>query len=141
LFTGYRQDLPSVYAALDIFVLPSFNEGLPMTVIEAMASGTPVIASRVGAIPAVITHEQTGLLVEPGDTHGLARALDRLLGDPNLRHGLGQQGREHVRQHYTSRVMADQYLRMYEKVLEARRALFTLRDRPFDESRTGVNRV
>jgi glycosyltransferase involved in cell wall biosynthesis len=74
---------------MDLFVLPSLNEGMGRALIEAMASGLPVIASRVGGIPAVIDHERTGLLVSPGDAGALAEALRRLLDRPEWARQLG----------------------------------------------------
>jgi glycosyltransferase involved in cell wall biosynthesis len=114
---GQREDMPAVYAAMNIFVLPSLNEGLPMTVLEAMAASLPVIATRVGAIPAVIADGNTGLLVEPGDVPGLRSAIDRLLADSGLRRRLGQQARAHVLENYTSEIMARRYLELYDQVL------------------------
>ncbi len=84
VLAGQHSDMPGVYAAMDVFVLPSLNEGLPMTILEAMAASRPVIASRVGAIPKVIKDGETGLLVDPGDTDGLRNALARLLTDSDL---------------------------------------------------------
>src|SRR5438270_682481 len=79
-----HSDMPAIYAAMDIFVLPSLNEGLPMTILEAMAASKPVIATRVGAIPSVIKDGETGLLVNPEDVNGLRNALARLLTDSDL---------------------------------------------------------
>lgn len=117
LLAGQRNDMPAVYAAMDIFVLPSLNEGLPMTVLEAMASARPVIATRVGAVPSVVLDGETGLLVEPRDAAGLAKAISKLLTDPDLGRRLGARAREWVRQNYTSDAMAQKYRQMYEEVL------------------------
>jgi glycosyltransferase involved in cell wall biosynthesis len=116
-FAGQRGDMPNVYAACDIFVLPSLNEGLPMTVLEAMAAARPVIASNVGAIPTVVRNGETGLLVEPCDAAGLKAALDLLLGDPALSSRLANNGHDWVRRNFTSEGMAASYQRMYETVL------------------------
>jgi glycosyltransferase involved in cell wall biosynthesis len=117
---GQRSDMPAVYAGMDIFVLPSLNEGLPMTVLEAMAASRPVVATRVGAIPKVVEDGQTGLLVEPGDVFGLRGAIYRLLSNPDLRRRLGQQARARVLQHYTSDIMALRYAELYQQVLAQR---------------------
>jgi glycosyltransferase involved in cell wall biosynthesis len=101
---------------MDIFVLPSLNEGLPMTVLEAMAALRPVIATRVGAIPSVITDGQSGLLVEPGDVFGLGNAISALVADRDLRQRLVQEARSRVTQHYTADVMARRYAELYEEV-------------------------
>jgi glycosyltransferase involved in cell wall biosynthesis len=120
IFAGQRGDMANVYAACDIFVLPSLNEGLPMTVLEAMAAARPVIASNVGAIPTVVRNSETGLLVEPCDVAGLKAALDLLLGDPALCSRLANNGHNWVRRNFTSDGMAANYQRMYEAVLAGR---------------------
>ncbi|QHO72388.1 hypothetical protein ACH79_06870 [Bradyrhizobium sp. CCBAU 051011] len=79
--------------AANILVLPSFSENLPMAVIEALAHGAAVVCTPVGALPELIEHERTGLIVEPGDVEGLAAALGRLIDDPELRQRLGENGR------------------------------------------------
>jgi glycosyltransferase involved in cell wall biosynthesis len=117
---GQQTDMPGVYAAIDIFVLPSLNEGLPMTLLEAMAASKPVVATRVGAVPTVITNGETGLLVEPADGAGLTKALSQLLADPELRRRLAQKARAHVEQDYTAAAMARKYLAMYRDVLTRR---------------------
>jgi glycosyltransferase involved in cell wall biosynthesis len=135
VFAGQRGDMANVYAGFDVFVLPSLNEGLPMTVLEAMASSRPVIASKVGAIPTVVRDAETGLLVEPKDVVGLRAALDRLLSDPALSSRLATQGHDWVRRHFTSDAMAENYLRMYESVLGITRNRFT------DETARNMARV
>ncbi len=124
VFAGQRGDMANVYAGFDVFVLPSLNEGLPMTVLEAMAASRPVIASKVGAIPTVVRDGETGLLVDPKDVVGLRAALDRLLSDPALSSRLAIQGHAWVRRHFTSDAMAENYLRMYESVLGINRSRF-----------------
>jgi glycosyltransferase involved in cell wall biosynthesis len=83
-----------------IYALPSYIEGLPMTVLEAMAAGVPVVATRVGGVPELVTDGVNGILIEPGDAAALTAALDRLLGDPALRARLGSAGRECFLEHY-----------------------------------------
>jgi glycosyltransferase involved in cell wall biosynthesis len=122
LLAGRRKDMPEVYAAIDMFVLPSLNEGLPMTVLEAMAAAKPVIATRVGALPSVIRDGETGLLVPPRDVAGLRDAISILLEDPYLRKRLGTQAREWACQHYTSDAMAQKYRQMYADVLKDKKS-------------------
>lgn len=86
---GHRDDIEACLAGMDLFVLPSLNEGMGRALIEAMAAGLPVIASRVGGIPAVINHEHTGLLAPPGDAGALAEALRRFLDQPEWAKQLG----------------------------------------------------
>jgi glycosyltransferase involved in cell wall biosynthesis len=117
VLAGQHSDMPAVYAAMDIFVLPSLNEGLPMTILEAMAASRPVIATRVGAIPSVIKNGETGLLVDPGDVNGLRDALARLLIDSDLCRRMGSAGHNWVSENYTSEAMALKYREMYDEVL------------------------
>ena len=117
ILAGQHSDMPGIYAALDVFVLPSLNEGLPMTILEAMAASRPVIATRVGAIPKVIQDGETGLLVDPGDIQGLRDALARLLTDSDFCCRLGAAGHDWVSRNYTSEAMAMKYRQMYDEVL------------------------
>jgi len=93
-FLGWRKDIPAIMALFDIFVLPSLNEGMGRVVVEAMAAGKPVVASRVGGILDLIKHGENGFLVEPADPAGLARAIIRLLENKTLRERMGRKGRE-----------------------------------------------
>jgi glycosyltransferase involved in cell wall biosynthesis len=90
---GYRDDIPAVLAATDIFALPSHFEGLPMSVIEAMLTGLPVVATAVRGPREQVVAGETGLLVPPGSVPPLAEALRRLVGDPGLRARMGEAGR------------------------------------------------
>jgi glycosyltransferase involved in cell wall biosynthesis len=119
ILAGQHSDMPGIYAAMNIFVLPSLNEGLPMTILEAMAASRPVIATRVGAVPRVIKDGETGLLVDPGDADGLRDAISSLLTDSDLCHRLGAAGHDWVSRNYTSEAMALKYRQMYEEVLGA----------------------
>lgn len=119
-FVGAREDMPGVYASLDIVVLPSLLEALPMCLLEAMAAGKPVIATRVGAVPKLVSSEATGLLLNPGDVDGLAAAILRLLQDPQLASRLGENGRAHVARHYSAEAMARSYIEKYEQMLGRR---------------------
>lgn len=119
-FLGFVPDMRSFYASLDIFVLPSLREGLPMSVLEALAAGRPVIASRVGAIPDVVLHEWSGLLIEPGDTSALVSALKRLIEDPSLRTRLGENARLHIEESHSALAMSKLYLGLYRDVRRQR---------------------
>ena len=81
-FLGWRADLPAVMARADIVILPSLTEGLPLAIMESLALAKPVVASDVGGIGDLVLHEQTGLLVPPGDPEALAGAIARMAGDP-----------------------------------------------------------
>ncbi|OGO34529.1 MAG: hypothetical protein A2W35_05900 [Chloroflexi bacterium RBG_16_57_11] len=100
-FTGFRDDIARLLEAIDIFALPSLTEGIPIALLEACACAKPVIASRVGGVPDVITHGYTGRLVEPGDGPGLALAIDGLLSDRELAQRLGEQAAQEVSNRYS----------------------------------------
>lgn len=119
VFPGFRDDVPNVLRALDIFVLPSLTEGLPYVILEAMATGLPVVATRVGGIPEVIRDRETGLLVAPGSEEELVLAVEALLDSEDLRKNLGAAAREHVRQHFTEEKMIRETLAVYEKLIRA----------------------
>ncbi|MBN8730156.1 MAG: glycosyltransferase family 4 protein [Acidobacteria bacterium] len=113
-FAGIRDDMPEVYASFDLMVLPSFEEATPMCLLEGMASGIPVVATRVGSVADVVMPEKTGILVEPGDVDGLAAGIARLLSRPEEARRLARGGCEHVRRHYSAESMAERYLHLYE---------------------------
>ncbi len=92
-FAGWRMDVEHVYGDLDVVVLPSLHEGTPVSVIEAMAAGRPVVATRVGGVPDLLQDGETGLLVPPRDPAALAAAILDLLEDPTLRARLGEAAR------------------------------------------------
>jgi len=100
---GYREDVPDLMAAADIFVLPSRFEGLPMSVIEAMLTGLPVIAADVRGPAEQVVPDVTGLLVPPGDAPALAEALQRLVADGALRVRMGAAGRQRAMERYDER--------------------------------------
>lgn len=97
---GYRHDVAAILAAADIFVLPSYFEGLPMSIIEAMLTGLPVIASDIDGPREQVVPEQTGLLVPPREAEPLAGALARLVADAGLRTAMGRAGRERALEHF-----------------------------------------
>ena len=122
IFAGERHDMPEVYASLNMVVLPSLSEGMPMSILEAMAAGKPVVASSVGAIPSIVLPGRTGLLIEPGDLTGLREAIERLLTTPELCTRLGKAGQTLIRQHYSAETMARNYLDIYQQVLDRQAA-------------------
>ena len=95
-FTGFRSDLPAVYSELDVVVLCSRNEGLPVTLIEALAAARPVVSTEVGAVRDLVTPGETGLLVPSGDPDALAAAILRHLEQPEAAAEMGHRGRAHI---------------------------------------------
>jgi glycosyltransferase involved in cell wall biosynthesis len=118
-FLGTRRDMPLVYRALDVFVLPSLWEGLPLALLEAMGAGLPVVASRVGGAPEVVRDGVNGRLTPPGDVPALAEAIAELARRPEQRAALGEAARDTVREHYSREAMlkklADLYQELYEE--------------------------
>jgi len=99
-FVGLRRDMPEVYRALDVCVCTSNSEGMPLALMEAMASALPVVATRVGGVPDLVEHGRTGWLVGPRDYEGAAQAIARLLAHDDERHGMGRRARERAVQHF-----------------------------------------
>jgi glycosyltransferase involved in cell wall biosynthesis len=93
---GWQRDMPAVYAALDVLVLTSLNEGTPVTAIEALAAGVPVVATDVGGVADVVRDKETGFLVPPGDAGALARSVSALLSDTGRGHAMAQAGQQDV---------------------------------------------
>jgi len=116
---GFRDDMAGVYASLDVLVQPSYREGMPMTILEGMAAGVPVVATRVGAAADVIEDGRTGLLVDAGDVAGLTRAVGSLLADDAARKAMGEAAQEAVAQDFTVDAMARRYADQYRRVLGA----------------------
>jgi len=115
VFTGVRRDVPALLAISDGFVLASLWEGLGLVFLEAMAAGLPVVATNVSAVPEVVVDGETGLLVPPGDPEALARALERLALDEELRVRLGRAGRERVRERFGLERMIEETLSVYRE--------------------------
>ncbi len=115
-FLGFRRDVPDLYAASDVAVVPSiWAEAFGYAAVEALAAGTPVVASRSGALPEVVPKGQAGLLVPPGEPEPLAEALVKLLREDELRRRLGEFGRRYVEK-YDARPLAEQYLELYRRL-------------------------
>jgi sugar transferase (PEP-CTERM/EpsH1 system associated) len=110
---GNRNDVERVLGALDVFVLSSLSEGLSNTIQEAMATGLPVVATRVGGADELVEHEHTGCLVPPGDPRALAEAIASLVRDPARRQRFAQAGIERARQHFGLDRMIREYEQMY----------------------------
>jgi glycosyltransferase involved in cell wall biosynthesis len=120
-FLGTRNDTPTIYSALDIFVLPSEQEAFPMVVLEAMACGLPIIATDVGDTARIIENRVSGLVVPPRDVDSLRQALSELIQEPDRARRFGEVGRERVVKHFSSTQMAQKYLALYEDLLRSPR--------------------
>ena len=120
VLAGDRDDVAAMLARADVFVLSSTSEGLPLSILEAMAAGLPVVASSVGGVPEAVEDGETGLLVPPRDPVRLAAALERLLVDPALRRRLGSNGRERVRQHFGLEAFQQAHVAVYRRELARR---------------------
>lgn len=116
-FTGPRNDMPEMLAITDIVTLPTWWEGLPVSLTEAMAMGKPVVASSVGGIPEIIDDHVTGVLIPPRDATALAEALLELLTSPDMAKRLGQAGQARVRKEFSLERMVADTERTYEQVI------------------------
>jgi glycosyltransferase involved in cell wall biosynthesis len=116
-FLGDRGDVPSILAAADVFVLASKSEMFPISILEAMRAGLPVIASRVGGVSEIVTHGETGLLVERQSVEELSNALNRMIDSPAVRESLGKEGRRQFLSKHLSIIMEEQTLALYANVL------------------------
>jgi len=115
-FLGYIPDPKQFYRSLDIFVLPSFSEGMPLVNLEAMAAGAAVVTTDVGGAAEAVRHEECGLVVEPGDVQALAAAIQRFAIDPALRSRLARAGQQVVATEFTQQVMFRKLSAVYEEV-------------------------
>jgi glycosyltransferase involved in cell wall biosynthesis len=120
---GSQSDMAAHYASLDILVSASRHEGLPMAMLEGMASGLPVLATKVGAVPQVVVDGQTGILVPPGSPEALAEGLAWMLRDAPLRERFGRAGQDRVRNEFSAERMAREYLSVYRRALSGRKPL------------------
>lgn len=115
-FLGFWEDLQDIYNMIDIFVLPSFSEGFPQVVLEAMENGLPVIATDVGGVSEAVIHGINGLIVPPRDARALADALKTLVNNKNMRGKMGDAAREISRSRFSYKVMLDRIFSIYDEV-------------------------
>ena len=118
LFLGYQEEVAPYFAAFDAFLLTSLNEGTPVTTIEALAAGVPVVSTRVGGVSDVVREGIDGFLVEPGDTDAMADRLAELAGDLDLRRRMGEGGRDHVQARYSVGRLLDDVDDLYRSLLQ-----------------------
>jgi sugar transferase (PEP-CTERM/EpsH1 system associated) len=114
---GERDDISDLMRFFDVFVLPSLREGISNTILEAMASGLPIVATSVGGNPELVEEGQTGMLVPTRDPGALAGAINRYTLEPTLRKSHGQSGRRKAETAYSMTAMIDRYLSVYDRAL------------------------
>jgi glycosyltransferase involved in cell wall biosynthesis len=115
-FLGFREDVPQILASLDLFVLSSHLEGMGSSIMDAMASRLPVVATKTGGIPEVVVNNETGLLVPPKSPTALAKAILKLYEDRELGKRLGQKGYDVVHQKFSAEAMAGKVIQEYERI-------------------------
>jgi glycosyltransferase involved in cell wall biosynthesis len=115
-FLGRREDMPRIYAAMDVLVLPSFEEAFPMVVLEGMAAGVPVVSTRVGDVPYMLDEGRCGILVEPGTVAELGEAIRGLVADRARARQIASAAQRRAREHFSSRGMAGRYKEVYGQV-------------------------
>lgn len=120
VFAGFRNDLDQWMPNADLFVLPSFTEGLPNVLLEAHAGGVPVVATAVGGTPELVADGHTGWLVPPGDPKAMADRIVQLLADEDLRSRMGQAARKRVRRHFSFEIQAQEYRDLFDELAGAR---------------------
>lgn len=116
VFAGHRDDAAQLLGELDLFVLPSWTEGLPLVVLEAMARRRAVVATPVGGTAEVVADGETGLLVPPRDPEALATAIRDLLADPERRRRMGEAGYRRAAERFSAEAMTRRVLEIYDEV-------------------------
>lgn len=115
VLTGVRHDVPRIMASLDLFALSSRSEGLPLALLEAMATGLPVVATDVGGVAEVVDHGAAGVIVPPRDEEALRRAVAKLMTDPAAAEGLASRARDRSRR-YDAAGVVDRYMELYRAI-------------------------
>ncbi len=123
-FLGFREDVPQILASLDLFVLSSYLEGMGSSILDAMASRLPVVATKAGGIPEVVVNGETGLLVPPRSPTALAKAILKIYEDRELGSRLGQKGYEVVHERFSAEAMAAKVIKEYERIARSKNIKF-----------------
>jgi len=121
IWTGFRSDVPELLRLCDIFVLPSVREPFGRVIIEAMATGRPVVATKSGGVPEVVVDGQTGLLVPPEDAQSLASAIETLLGDSQRARQMGAEGLARAHKLFSTDRVAQQVQELYQRIFSENR--------------------
>lgn len=119
-FLGFRSDVPDLLAASDFFILPSLTEGLPLSVLEAMAQSLPVVVTSVGGVPEIVTHNEHGLMIPANDAEQLSQAISRMILEPDLRSRMGAAAYRRVASDFSFEEMARRYESLYYRLCGAR---------------------
>ena len=117
---GERVDIPELMRAMDLFVLPSLGEGISNTILEAMSTGLPIVATRVGGNAEIVKEEYTGKLVPPGIPETMAEAISIYYRDPGLLDSHGKAARKQIESSFSMEAMTNSYLEVYDKVLRSK---------------------
>lgn len=112
-FLGYQEHVETFLSTFDFFALPSITEGIPLSLLEAMANGLPVVASNVGGIPEIVAHQESGLLVSPGQPEALAQALEQLIQDPGEAERIAKNAEGRIRARFGMTAMSEAYHFLY----------------------------
>jgi glycosyltransferase involved in cell wall biosynthesis len=119
IFAGTRRDVPQLLKAMNVFALSSLSEGMPITVLEAMAARLPVVATAVGALPELVEEGATGFLVPVGDSETMAERFSRLSDDRQMAREFGEAARRKVEREFTLKRMLQQYAELYFSALKS----------------------
>ena len=137
ILAGFHADASKYFGHFDVLALPSYTEGLPVVILEAMAAGVPVVATRVGGVPEVVADGRTGYLVAPGDASALAQKISEVLGDGERRKAMGEQARRAIQSAFSCRTQAE----AYEAVFASLSAKICARIGPFGRAIKDVTRL
>jgi len=124
ILAGWRKDIPRILSAIDVFVLTSLWEGLPISVLEAMASSKPVITTHTGGVAEIIIEGESGFMVPPGDTNKMSEKLAILLKDKNLRTQMGQNAKDSLDSNFTITNMIRSNENLYEELIKAKGVIY-----------------
>jgi len=118
IFTGFREDVSELMNISDIFVLPSLSEGAANVVMEASASGLPVIATEVGEVPRIVLDGKTGILIKPKDIANLVKAFKKMIDNPSLAKEMGKAGRKRIEEEYSWEIVCKRIENAYQEVID-----------------------
>ena len=116
---GQCRDIRAIVSIFDIFVLSSLNEGMGVCLLEAQALGVPVVATKVGGVPEVVLHEQTGILIPSKDPQALSRAIIYLLENKEKRHRMGEEAKNWIDNNFSAEAMVNRISNLYEELTKS----------------------